>query len=195
MTARRARPRSTLKKTLKPSNTSIRLKSQVRVGSSSSPRSPNDGRPTVSTSAVAAPIRATEPGSSLARRPAGPVLIRSSRTTARMAAESTSSGRKYARLSVVDIALFAGLRRGAPRERPSGVQVGRRRGRRGTHLVIQAEERGALQVEDGVRIDAEEDDDRAQRRQGEELAEAHVGQAEILRVRLPEVHPLERPAE
>src|SRR5262249_13269621 len=163
MTARRARPRSTLKNTLKPSNTSIRLKSQVRVGSSRRPRSPSEGSPSVSTSAVPAPIRATEPGNSLARRPAGPVLIMSSRTTARMAAESTSSGSKYARLSVVDIALFGGLGGGALRERPSGVQVGRRRGRRRAHLVVQTEERGTLQVEDGVRIDAEEDHDRAQR--------------------------------
>src|SRR5213080_261016 len=146
MTARSARPRSTLKNTLNPSNTSIRLKSHARVGSSRRPRTPSDGSPSVSTSAAPAPISATVPGSSLARRPADPVVARSTSTTARIAAESASSGRKYARLPVIGIYLF--------RTRQS-----------------------------------------RERSEREELAEGHVGKGEILRIRLPEVHPLERPEE
>src|SRR5438132_1031572 len=214
MTARSARPRSTLKNTLNPSNTSIRLKSHARVGSSRRPRTPSDGSPSVSTSAAPAPISATVPGSSPARRPADPVVARSTSTTARIAAESASSGRKNARLPVIGIYLFRGpLRRSLatriPLLRPQTRRTRRSRtrrlghrdhvrgggGRRGADLLVQAEERGALQIEDGGRIDAEEDDDRAERSEREELAEGHVGKGEILRIRLTEVHPLERPEE
>src|SRR5439155_12534300 len=194
MTARSARTRSTLKNTLNPSNTSIRLKSHARGVSSRRPRTPSDGSPSVSTSAAPAPISATVPGSSLARRPADPVVARSTSTTARIAAESASSGRKYARLPVIGIYLF---RTRQSRARRPGHRDHVRGGgrRRGADLLVQAEERAALQVEDRRRIDAEEDDDRPERSEREELAEGHVGKGEILRIRLPEVHPLERPEE
>src|SRR5207244_5127701 len=71
------------------------------------------------------------------------------------------------------------------------------RGRRGRllDLLVQAQERRALQVQDGGRVDAEEEDDRGERHEREELAAVDLGEAQVLLVRLPEVHALERPQE
>src|SRR5438093_12294249 len=151
----------------------MRPKSQARVGTSN--------RLSAEAMAAAAPARATTPGQRLRSTPLA-VSPRSSASTAMIAAVSTSSGPKYRRLWV------------APMRLARGDRLGQRR-RRLLDLIVQAQERRALQVQDGGRIDAEEEHDRGEGHEREELAAVDLREAQVLLVRLSEVHALERPQE
>src|SRR5437870_3146282 len=152
----------------------MRPKSHARAGTSSSA--------SAETMAAAAPARATTPGQRLRSTPLA-VSPRSSASTAMIAAVSTSSGPKYRRLWV------------APMRLARGDRLGQRRRGRLPDLLVQPQERRALQVQDGGRIDAEEEHDRPERHQREELPGVDLGQTEVLLVRWSEVHALERPQE
>src|SRR5438128_885261 len=152
----------------------MRPKSQARVGTSN--------RLSAEAMAAAAPTRATTPGQRLRSTPLA-VSPRSSASTAMIAAVSTSSGPKYRRLWV------------APMRLARGDRLGQRRRGRFPDLIVQAQERRALQVQDGRRVDAEEEHDRGERHEREELPAVDLGEPEVLLVRLSEVHALERPEE
>src|SRR5205823_3551107 len=152
----------------------MRPKSQARVGTCI--------RLSADAMAAAAPARATTPGQRLRSTPLA-VSPRSSASTAMIAAVSTSSGPKYRRLWV------------APMRLARGDRLGQRRRGRLPDLIVQVQERRALQVQDGGRIDAEEEHDRGERHEREELAAVDLREAQVLLVRLSEVHALERPQE
>src|SRR5262245_45245480 len=171
------RPSRSLKKTLKASSTSMRPKSHDCGTPARSPRAPTTpGSRSVAASANTAAMNATVPGHSPASRP----RTRSIAMTARIAPIRTSSGPKKRRLSTAPI-------RALPGRDP-------RRGRRRFHLIRDLDEARALQVQDGLRIDAEEGHDDDQRHEREELAAVDLpAGGGVAGIRGPEVHPLQRP--
>src|SRR5262245_46739920 len=146
-------PSSSVKKTLNASSTSIRPKSQVCGTPPSSPPGPvTPGSRSVATRATTVATKASVPGHSPAVRP----RIRSTAITVRTPIVRISSGANQRRLSTVPIAALA-------------TRDARARRRR-LHLLGDLDEPRTLQVEDRLRVDAEEQHDRRQRHQGEQLA-------------------------
>src|SRR5262245_49941776 len=170
-------PRSSLKKTLNASSTSIRPKSHVCGTPPRSPPGPvTPGSRSVATRATTVATNASVPGHS----PAARSRIRSTAITARTPIVRISSGANQRRLSTVPIAALA-------------TRDARARRRR-LHLLGDLDQAWALQVQDRLRVDAEEEDDRGQGYQREQLAAVDLPAGGlVLGIRRSEVHALERP--